>query len=519
MLPTVAHLSAELARGKTTSRDLVELCLDRARHDGGEGARAFTRVYVDSARAAADAADRLRVAGVALSPIAGLPVSVKDLFDVAGEPTLAGSVVLRASPPPPMPRSVTRLRRAGAIVVGKTNMTEFAFSGLGMNPHYGTPRNPWDRTTGRIPGGSSAGAAVSVTDGMAAFAIGTDTGGSVRIPSALCGLVGFKPTARRIPFAGCYPLSRSLDSIGPLGASVACCATVDRVLSGESAPIPEALPISGLRLGVPRHFVLDDLDPEVARAFAAALTALSAAGAHVVDIDFPALLDLPTINKDGGFSVMEAYALHRRLIAEREGDYDPRVASRILRGRGLGVAEYLDLLDRRAAVIRATERVAAPVRRARHAHRRAGRTARRRARRERRGVLPRERTGPSQPHRGELLRRLRPVDPVPRTGHRAGRDHDRGPHGLRSSHPRRGPGDRAAPRVGSQSGALTPGSELARMRNAGVPRPGGSARKTSTGISCRARDRARRNRRSGPACSKGLREANTCWCSCRRSTA
>ena len=350
-----------MLEARPRAANLVEACLDRARNDGGEGARAFTRVYVEAARAAADAADRLRGAGVALSPIAGLPVSVKDLFDVAGEPTLAGSVVLRGGPPATADAEVVaRLRRAGAVVVGKTNMTEFAFSGLGLNPHYGTPRNPWDRSTGRIPGGSSAGAAVSVTDGMAAFAIGTDTGGSVRIPSALCGLVGFKPTARRVPSGGCYPLSRSLDSIGPLAASVACCATIDRVLSGEAAPVPEALPISGLRLGVPRHFVLDDLDPEVARAFSAALTALSAAGAHVVEIEFPALLDLPAINKDGGFAVMEAYALHRRLIAEREADYDPRVASRILRGRGLGVAEYIDLLDRRTALIRTAERVAAP---------------------------------------------------------------------------------------------------------------------------------------------------------------
>jgi aspartyl-tRNA(Asn)/glutamyl-tRNA(Gln) amidotransferase subunit A len=362
MLPNITQLGADLARGKTTSREEAEACLDRICDAGGEGPRAFTRVHADAARAAADAADRLRGAGVTLSPIAGMPVSVKDLFDVAGEPTLAGSIVLRDAPPATADAEVVaRLRRAGAVVIGKTNMTEFAFSGLGLNPHYGTPRGPWDRAVGRIPGGSSSGAAVSVSDGMAAFAIGTDTGGSVRIPAALCGLVGFKPTARRVPRDGCYPLARSLDSIGPIARSVSCCAIVDAVLSGGPAAVPTALPIAGMRLGVPRQYVLDGLDGEVARAFSAALTALSSAGALVVDLDFPELLELPAMNKDGGFAVLEAYAVHRHLIEGREASYDPRVASRILRGQHVGAAEYVDLVERRASFIRATERVTAPL--------------------------------------------------------------------------------------------------------------------------------------------------------------
>jgi aspartyl-tRNA(Asn)/glutamyl-tRNA(Gln) amidotransferase subunit A len=360
MLPTIAQLSADLALGKTTSREQTEACLDRILDAGGEGPRTFTRVHADAARAAADAADRLRRAGVTLSPIAGVPVSVKDLFDVAGEPTLAGSKVLCGTAPASADAEVVaRLRRAGAVVVGKTNMTEFAFSGLGLNPHYGTPRGPWDREVGRIPGGSSSGAAVSVTDRMAAVAIGTDTGGSVRIPAALCGLVGLKPTARRIPSAGCYPLVRTLDSIGPIAPSVACCAIVDAVLSGQPAPVPEPFPIAGVRLGVPCQYVLEGLDPEVARAFGAALTALSSAGARLVDLEFPALLDLPAIQRDGGFAV-EAYALHRRLIDERESAYDPRVASRILRGRGVAAAAYIDLLERRASFIRDADRIMAP---------------------------------------------------------------------------------------------------------------------------------------------------------------
>jgi aspartyl-tRNA(Asn)/glutamyl-tRNA(Gln) amidotransferase subunit A len=195
--PTVLGLAADLAAGRITSRELVEAALSRIADPSGEGARSFTKVYTHQARAAADAQDQLRAAGYVASPLAGLPVSVKDLFDVAGEVTLAGSKALDDRPPAANDAPiVARLRAAGAIIVGKNNMTEFAFSGVGINPHYGTPGNPYDRA--RVPGGSSAGAPVSVADGQAIVAIGTDTGGSVRIPAALCGVVGFKPTAERI---------------------------------------------------------------------------------------------------------------------------------------------------------------------------------------------------------------------------------------------------------------------------------------------------------------------------------
>src|SRR3954470_20090068 len=211
---TVMALAAGLAAGETTSRDLVEAALARIADPAGEGARTFVKVYADTARAAADAQDRLRQAGYVASPLAGLPVSIKDLFDVAGEQTLAGSKALddtqRAERDAPI---VARLRAAGAVLIGRTNMTEFAFSGVGINPHYGTPGNPYDRRL--IPGGSSSGAAVSVADGQAVVGIGTDTGGSVRIPAAFCGIAGFKPTQYRIPRDGVIPLSTTLDSIGP----------------------------------------------------------------------------------------------------------------------------------------------------------------------------------------------------------------------------------------------------------------------------------------------------------------
>jgi aspartyl-tRNA(Asn)/glutamyl-tRNA(Gln) amidotransferase subunit A len=241
---------------------------------------------------------------------------------------------------------VARLRAAGAVIVGSTNMSEFAFSGVGFNPHYGTPGNPADRT--RVPGGSSSGAAVSVADRMAVAALGTDTGGSVRIPSAVCGLVGFKPTARRVPLDGLVPLSSSLDSVGPLANSVECCAIVDAVFAGEPVEVPGAAPLAGLRFGIPRQFVMDELDATVARAFERACKALAAKGVRIEQVDLPQLDELPAVNAKGGFAASEAYAWHRKLIARRGAEYDPFVHPRIMRGREMSAADYIDLLQARA---------------------------------------------------------------------------------------------------------------------------------------------------------------------------
>ena len=238
----------------------------------GEGGRVFLKVHADAALAAAAYYDDLRARGAAPSPYAGIPVSIKDLFDIAGDVTTAGSTVLRdAAPAKHDAPAVARLRAAGFILIGRSNMTEFAFSGLGINPHYDTPRNPYDRKAGRVPGGSSAGAPVSITDGMAFGALGTDTGGSCRIPAALCGVVGFKPTAHRVPTAGAFPLSGSLDSIGPLAATVECCAVLDAVLAGEPVADLPLFPLEGLRMAVPQTMVLDGVEPAVAQAFEAAL--------------------------------------------------------------------------------------------------------------------------------------------------------------------------------------------------------------------------------------------------------
>ena len=353
---TIAQHQAALRAGSTTSVDLTEAALARIASPQGEGARVFTRVYADQARAAARASDTLRAAGLCRSAIDGLPISIKDLFDVAGETTLAGSVVRQGEPAAAEHAEVVkRLLAAGAVLIGKTNMTEFAYSGLGINPHYGTPKNPWDRATGRIPGGSSAGAAVSVSDAMAVAGIGSDTGGSVRIPSALCGLTGFKPTARRVSMRGVLPLSVNLDSIGPLAASVACCAQLDAILSGDDFSPLVAARLSGLRLAVPTTLVLDGMDAHVASSFAAALTRLSAAGALITEIAVPAFGQSPAINAKGGFTAAEAWAWHREMIARAADRYDPRVVSRIARGESMSAADYIDLLGARSRWIAEVE--------------------------------------------------------------------------------------------------------------------------------------------------------------------
>ena len=345
--PGILQLAADLAAGRTTSRKLTEEALARIADPKGEGSRAFIHVYKTQALAAADASDALRKAGVVPGPLAGIPMSIKNLCDVAGETTLSGSKALDDAPPAKADAPVVaRLRAAGAVIVGSTNMSEFAFSGVGFNPHYGTPGNPVDRT--RVPGGSSAGAAVSVADRMAVAALGTDTGGSVRIPSAVCGLTGFKPTARRVPIDGVIPLSTSLDSIGPLANSVECCAIVDAVFAAERIVVPEAAPLAGLRFGIPKQFVMDELDSTVAKAFDRACKALSAKGVKIESFDLPQLNELAAINAKGGFAASEAYAWHQKLLARRGKDYDPIIYPRIMRGKDMTAADYIDLLAARA---------------------------------------------------------------------------------------------------------------------------------------------------------------------------
>ncbi|HET8997896.1 MAG TPA: amidase [Acetobacteraceae bacterium] len=349
---TIEQLAQGLEQDHTTSRALVEDSLARIADPGGEGGRAFIRVYAASARAMADAMDTLRRAGRAPTRWAGIPIGLKDLFDVAGEPTPAGSRVLADAPPAASHAPVVqRMLAAGFVPMGRTNMTEFAFSGLGINPHYGTPLSPWDRAGRRIPGGSSSGTAVAVADGMVAAGLGTDTGGSCRIPAAFCGIVGYKPTARRVPIDGVLPLAPSLDSVGPLAPSVACCAVIDAVLAGTPPVAPALAALAGLRLAVPENMVLEGTDTHVATAFDRVLAALSAAGARIERRRFAALDALPAVNAKGGFAASEAYAWHRALLARAGAGYDPRIRLRIERGAQMDAADYLDLTAARARLI------------------------------------------------------------------------------------------------------------------------------------------------------------------------
>jgi len=354
---TLDGAAADLAAGRTTALALTEACLERAEDPTGEGARASTEIDRAGALAAAVAADALRAAGVEPSPYAGIPVSVKDLFDVRGQVTRAGSVVLDEGPASADAAAVAAWRRAGLVLVGRTNMTEFAYSGLGINPHHGTPANPWDRGRRRIPGGSTSGGAVSVADGMALGALGSDTGGSCRIPAALCGLVGFKPTQDLVSRAGMAPLSSSLDAAGVIAPSVACCAELVGMARGEvwEAPRPVALPP---RLAVPRTLFFDDAEPAVVADFERALGTLREAGAELVEIELAELAEIAGASAKGGFPAAEAFAWHRELIESDGERYDPRVLVRIRRGEGQSAADLLDLIAwRRSFIARVAERL------------------------------------------------------------------------------------------------------------------------------------------------------------------
>jgi len=344
MLPPIAELQASLTRPRS-HQALIERVLAEAAAPAA--AHVFTALFADEALAAARTADERLVLGEPLPPLAGLPVSVKDLYDVAGRTTLAGSLLRRGEPPAAQDAAaVARLRDAGAALVGTTNMTEFAFSGVGINPHHGTPRNPADAVVARIPGGSSSGAAVSVALGLAVAGLGSDTGGSIRIPAALCGLVGFKNTQRRTPLAGAFPLSFTLDTACAMTRCVADGLVVDAVLAGAALPVqPRA--VSGLRLALPQTLLLDALEPAVARAFEHALQRLAAAGARIVERPLAELAEIAAINAPGGFSSVEAYAVHREALRTQRERFDPRVAARLLLGEGVSAADYIVMQQRR----------------------------------------------------------------------------------------------------------------------------------------------------------------------------
>ncbi len=337
---------------RPSSRDRLEQALSRIADPKGEGARACLTVYADKARAAADAADARAARGASLGPLDGTIVSIKDLFDVAGEPTRAGSKILaeEALPATADAVAVQRLRAAGAVIIAKTNMTEFAFSGIGANPHFGTPGNPRDRK--RVPGGSSAGAPITVADGMSKIAIGTDTGGSVRVPAGLCGLIGFKPSRQRVPTVGAFPLSKTLDSIGPIARSVADCAKADAIMAGEAFAPLEPIGLAGLKFGIAEGLPLERLDEITAEAFAAALARLDADGVRVTHEKVSLFDDMMAVNAKGGVVPPEACALHRDRLKRRADDIDPNVRVRIERGCAVTKTEHAEIFREWGRLVR-----------------------------------------------------------------------------------------------------------------------------------------------------------------------
>ena len=315
----------------------------------------FTQRYADAARATAEHCDAQTQAGRSLGALQGVCITLKDNIDVAGETTMAGGVVCAGEAPAQHDAPVLQcLRQAGAVVLGKTNMSEFAFSGVGINPHHGTPVNPADPTHARVPGGSSSGAAVSVALGLAEVGIGTDTGGSIRIPAALCGLVGYKSTQTRIPCTGVMELSRTLDTVGSITRSVRVCLAVDAVLSQQALPT-DAANLRGLRFAVPQTLMLDDVDATVTQAFARTLRRISEAGAQVVEIPFTALGDIAALSMPGGFSPIESYAAHHARLERGAHQIDHRVVARMMLGKGISAQDYLELHNRRNAWITAAQ--------------------------------------------------------------------------------------------------------------------------------------------------------------------
>jgi aspartyl-tRNA(Asn)/glutamyl-tRNA(Gln) amidotransferase subunit A len=347
--PTLASHRDAVGSGGAAIEVATQQALEVAGSDACD--KAFIRLFDASARASAAALQRLHDAGAPIGRLAGAPISVKDLYDVAGFPTTAASATLHdAAPAAHDSPAVARVRAAGGVLIGHTNMSEFAFSGVGINPHFGTPANVATRSIDaapRVPGGSTSGGAVSVAAGAALAALGSDTGGSIRIPAALHGLVGFKNTQRLTPLEGTVPLSSTLDTVCAITRDVADAITLHEILAQRTVQL-DARPLAGWRLALPRTLLLDALDATVARALERSLQVLRAQGARIEDIELPELNEVAAINAGGGFAPPEAWAWHRKRLAERAAGYDPRVAMRIRRGETMGAADYIDLQHARA---------------------------------------------------------------------------------------------------------------------------------------------------------------------------
>lgn len=350
---TVQNLASALRDGRRDPVDLLAEVFDRIDSHGDPAL--FIRTLRPRAEAEARASrERLR-AGHPASLVDGVPLAWKDLFDLKGSVTTAGSAVLRdAAPATADAALVNAAARAGMVSVGCVNMTEFAYSGIGLNPHYGTPRNPRDATVARSPGGSSSGSGAVVAAGIVPVSIGTDTGGSIRIPAAFNGVVGYKTSVGHFPMQGVFPLSRSLDTLGPLAQTVADCVLTDAALRGLAAPAVGPAPVEALDFVIPDTHMMDDLAPAVAANFEAAVARLVRAGARVRQIALPELREVAELmGRYGPLTSAEAMDVHRERLAGPEADrIDPRVVRRIRMADGMSAVDLIRLTRGRQEWIR-----------------------------------------------------------------------------------------------------------------------------------------------------------------------
>ena len=372
---TIAELAQQIQARTLSPVALTEHFLARiAALDGTLGA--FRLVLAERARAEAEAAEAALRAGRTVGPLHGIPYALKDLFDVRGAPTTAGSNLLADNIAAEDAPVVTRLAQAGMILLGKTITVQFAFGGVGINHHHGTPHNPWHATP-YVPGGSSSGSAVAVAAGLAPVALGTDTGGSVRIPAALCGVTGLKTTVGQVSRAGVFPLSATLDSVGPLARTATDAALVYQAIRGRDPADPATISddilslrgasfatkqslgdgVRGLRLAFAESVFWDDADPEVAAAVRACGPVFASLGAHVTRIEFAEAAETERLNPRGIIGSAECYAVHRARIERHFADYDPIVGTRIMAAKQISAADYINtqwaLTDLRARAVRA----------------------------------------------------------------------------------------------------------------------------------------------------------------------
>jgi aspartyl-tRNA(Asn)/glutamyl-tRNA(Gln) amidotransferase subunit A len=347
------ELSAALRSNQTSATRLVEQALERAR----QSKSVFTAINPGLV-SLAYSIDRARKKSQDLTPLAGIPIALKDLFNIRNEKTFAGSIVRKhyAQPEDADADVVVPLRAAGLLFFGRTNMSEFAFSGIGKNPHYGTPLSIWDRETGRLPGGSSSGSAVAVAEGIVSAALGSDTAGSCRIPAAFNGVVGVKPSFGRMSLNGIFPLSPTLDAPGPIAVDVDSCFILDQLMSGGLPPVAE-LPhlhpaeLDQFRLVVPRARVMEDLDAEVRAAFERSLDAITAAGARIVEADLPVLDRCDDFFIERPIVVREVWLHHRQMLEQHLDEYDPFVGLRMSAGAEVSDEEQQARYQERAQLV------------------------------------------------------------------------------------------------------------------------------------------------------------------------